>query len=639
MIVATAGHVDHGKTALVRNLTGVETDRLEEEQLRGLSINLGYAYKQLVDNKALGFIDVPGHRRFINTMISGVSGIDLGMLVVAADDGPMPQTTEHIDIMRLLGVQEYMLVISKCDRVDESRIALVGDAVSKLLPRDTPIHRVSNTTGMGLTDLKNALKLRAVQCANRSSAGHFRMSIDRSFNLQGQGLILTGTIASGCVAIGETLRIQPQNKTIRVRAIHTQDKPSPTGQAGERCALKVSGDLHKDEIERGDWIVSPSCIKTTNRFDVRFHLLENAAITLKHLSQVKLHLGAKHLDARVMFLHRGDGSSERIQPGDSVLAQISTARPVHCCHGDRFLLRDYGETSTLGGGTVLDPLGPRKHRSSPARLRFLAAQEQNDIEGAISQTLRDKYATLDYGALLKAWNIDSEESPGLELEGIARITTDSGRHWITEPHWRELKQNILDALRSFHEREPGEQGSSVASLISESLPVAKQHFFAPALEALLQANAVTMRNGLVCISGHEAAPTCVEQDDWLTVSACLQKCGSQIPLLSALESECGLTEETLRQTLGRAQKSREVIKISPRRYATIPVIGEYAQAALHLTEEKPMFTLMEYRDHLKLGRNLALEMLEYFDSIRLTQRVGNARKVINRNLPAKRFEI
>ena len=240
---------------------------------------------------------------------------------------------------------------------------------------------------------------------------------------------------------------------------------------------------------------------------------------------------------------------------------------------------------------------------------------------------------------MKAWNIDPEESPGSKLDGIARVTTDSGGYWLTELHWKELKQNILDALRAFHERKPGEQGYAVASLMSESLPVAKQHFFAPALEALLQSNAVTMIDGLVCIAGHAAAPTCIEQDDWLTVSECLQKYGLQIPLLSTLESECGLTQKDLRQTLGRAQKNRQVVKISVKRYAAMPMVGEFARAILYLTEEKPTFTLMEYRDHLKLGRNLALEVLEYFDSIRFTQRVGGARKVINRSLPAKRFKI
>ena len=361
MIVATAGHVDHGKTSLVRNLTGVETDRLDEEKRRGLSIDLGYAYWRPDSETVVGFIDVPGHRRFINNMIAGISGIDLGMLVVAAYDGPMPQTREHLQVMNILGVEHYLLVISKCDRVDEQRLHEVCRETASLLPDKTPLYKVSNQTGAGIDELRADLERLARNSTARETTENFRMAVDRAFNLQGQGLVLTGTVASGSVAIGETLLLQPHRKSLRVRAIHTQGAAAESGSAGERCALNVSGGIHKDDIERGDWIASKNCIDTTSRFDSRIHLLADAPFPLKHLSEVKLHIGAKHIKARLILLHSDDSRSARIRPGESALAQLVTDRPILCCHGDRFLLRDHGETATLGGGIALDPAG-LKHR-------------------------------------------------------------------------------------------------------------------------------------------------------------------------------------------------------------------------------------------------------------------------------------
>jgi selenocysteine-specific elongation factor len=330
LIIATAGHVDHGKTSLVRNLTGVETDRLEEEQRRGLSINLGYAYTRLDDETVLGFIDVPGHRRFINNMISGISGIDLGLLVVAADDGPMPQTREHLQVMHLLGVKHYLLVVSKCDRVDEHRLEEVCQESAALLPSDTPLYKVSNTTGIGINELRSELERHARLCKGQGTTGHFRMSIDRAFHLQGRGLILTGTITSGTITKGDAVVLQPQREVLRVRGIHTQDAPAALGKVGERCALNVSGTVHKDDIARGDWVASKSGIDTTSRFDTRVQLLPEAAFALKHLSEVKLHIGAKHLKARLMLLQNEGASPSRQQPGETALVQFVTDRPVLC---------------------------------------------------------------------------------------------------------------------------------------------------------------------------------------------------------------------------------------------------------------------------------------------------------------------
>ena len=637
MIIATAGHVDHGKTSLVKNLTGVETDRLEEEQRRGLSISLGYAYWRPDNETTVGFIDVPGHRRFINNMISGISGIDLGMLVVAADDGPMPQTREHLQVMNLLGVGNYLLVVSKCDRVDARRVERVCKEASALLPENTPVYKVSNTTGAGIDELRTELERQARLWTARATTGHFRMSVDRAFNLQGRGLILTGTIASGTIASGETLVLQPQRKVLRVRGIHIQDAPAALGKAGERCALNVTGDVHRDDIERGDWVASEACIDATSRFDARIRLLPDAAFPLKHLSEVKLHIGAKHLEARLMLLRREGSSASRIHPGETALAQLVTDRPILCCHGDKFLLRDHGETATLGGGSVLDPQGLKYRKSSTMRLSFLAAMEHGDIESAIRATLDDPDVRLDYDALLKSWNVDSEDRPGDGLAGIARIDTADGELWLAQSQWTDLQKMVLDALREQHRSNTAEPGVTPLKLMRAALPTGEQRLFPAAIANLMRSGDLLLTNGLLAVKGHQARVSKPDDHDWLAISACLRKHGKRIPSLDQLEQDCGIGKAALNTGLVRAQRDRRVVKINAKRYAETSLLREFAQAALELTRDKPTLTVIEFRDHFGCGRNVIIDVLEYFDAIGFSRRVGNARIILNRELPEEQF--
>ncbi|MGI9205211.1 MAG: selenocysteine-specific translation elongation factor [Woeseiaceae bacterium] len=636
MIVATAGHVDHGKTSLVKNLTGVETDRLEEEQRRGLSITLGYAYWRPDAETVLGFIDVPGHRRFINNMISGISGIDLGMIVVAADDGPMPQTLEHLQVMRLLGVKNYVLAVTKCDRADESKIQEVCRTASALLPDETPIYEVSNTTGDGIERLQAELTQLARNWSQRAARGHFRMSIDRVFHLQGRGLVLTGTVASGIISSGENLVLQPQQKPLRIRGIHMQDAPASLASAGDRCALNVSGAIHRDDILRGDWVTSESCIDATMRFDAQIDLLPDAAFPLKHLSDVKLHIGAKHLKAKLILLQRNGATASRIKPGDSALAQLVTERPILCCHGDRFLLRDYGETALLGGGHVLDPKSPKDRKSSSTRLHFLEAMKHDDIEAAISAALDDENGILDYGALLSSWNVDAATRPGVHLPNIARIRAQHAEIWLAQTRWSGLKKSILDAILELHREYPNEPGFKPSEVASASLSTPNQGLFQPAFVALLKSDDVLIKNGLLVAKEYEEIAFS-EPQEWIALSACLQKHGKQIPTLAQLEQECGIDHQALLQSIGRAQREDKLVKINAKRYALTSILRECAQAALDLTTERAELTVVNYRDHLGCGRNIAVDILEYFDGIRFTRRVGEARIILKRAIPAKFF--
>ena len=306
MIVATAGHVDHGKTSLVKRLSGVDTDRLKEEKQRGLSIELGYAFLQAEAGFNIGFIDVPGHHRFINTMISGVCSVDLALVVVAANEGPMPQTIEHLEVLRLLGVDQYVIVITHIDKIDVSERSEIAEALLASIQTHIPMASapsfvVSNVDGAGITELKQFLVKTAKNLQDKPERGYFRLSIDRVFHLQGSGLIVTGTSISGGVSVGDHLTLLPENKKVRVRSIHSQNAKTQYGRAGQRCALQLTG-IKKSDLKRGDWLNGGSGVLASHCFNARLTVSKSLPFTVKHLSKVKIYIGAKRQAAKLYLL-------------------------------------------------------------------------------------------------------------------------------------------------------------------------------------------------------------------------------------------------------------------------------------------------------------------------------------------------
>ncbi|MBH1997102.1 MAG: selenocysteine-specific translation elongation factor, partial [Burkholderiales bacterium] len=390
MIVGTAGHIDHGKTTLTRALTGVHTDRLKEEQARGISIELGYAYLPLADGTVLGVIDVPGHEKFIRTMASGVTGIDFALLVVAADDGIMPQTHEHLAILQLLGVTRGAVALTKIDRADGARVAQVELEIEALLAgtplAGSPIFptAASRDNDPGVAALLAHLTQVARSLPQRDERRLFRLGVDRVFTLSGQGTIVTGTALAGRVQVGDMLQLAPGGAQARVRSIHAQNRAAGTGMAGQRLALNLAG-IERERIERGNWIVAPELAQCSERLDVELTLLPDAGVQLKAWSPLHVHLGAAHQLARAVML---DG--ETLSPGQTGRVQLVFETPMHGVPGDRFVVRNAQATQTVGGGMVLDPFGPARKRRSPARLAWLAALAafvaQGDIAALLAQS-------------------------------------------------------------------------------------------------------------------------------------------------------------------------------------------------------------------------------------------------------------
>ncbi|MFT5113076.1 MAG: selenocysteine-specific elongation factor, partial [Parasphingorhabdus sp.] len=378
MIIATAGHVDHGKTELVKALTGIDTDRLPEEKARGLSIDLGFAYQPLSDNRTLGFVDVPGHEKFIRNMLAGVGGIDLGLLVVAADDGVMPQTREHFAILDLLGINQCVVAITKIDRVDDERILQVQVQVEALLSdaghKQVAVFPVCAPDNQGVDALKGDLDKRAHGLSIRPHDGHFRMAIDRVFTLKGVGLVVTGMVIAGAATIDDSLVLSYDGSQVRMRGIRAHNEVSDHAQAGQRCAINIVGrGVSESLINRGHWLMHSNLYAPTRRIDVDLRVLDTESRPLKHWTPTHLHIGADHLSARVAVLSGGT-----IAEGDRGLVQLVLAQDAFVVHGDRFVLRDQSAQRTIAGGHVIDPFSPKRGRARPSRIEALHAMNKHD---------------------------------------------------------------------------------------------------------------------------------------------------------------------------------------------------------------------------------------------------------------------
>jgi selenocysteine-specific elongation factor len=473
MIVGTAGHIDHGKTTLTRALTGVDTDRLKEEKARGISIELGYAYLPLDGGGMLGIIDVPGHEKFIRTMASGVTGIDVALLVVAADDGVMPQTREHLAILQLLGVRRGLVALTKADRAEPGRIADVENAIRALLAAtpfaDAPIFHTSATNpgDPGVAALLDHLRALEAALPVRDEGRLFRLGVDRVFTLSGQGTVVTGTALAGSVAVGDSVVLAPSGRQARVRAIHAQSRAAERGQAGQRLALNLAG-AARDEIERGTWVVDQRMAACSERLDAELTLLADfstvAGAVLKAWSPVHVHIGAAHHTANIVPL-----DAEQLQSGQRGRVQLVFEQPLHAVPGDRFVLRNAQATQTIGGGVVLDPFGAARKRRSPARLAWLDALAAFVDNGDAAPLLRASPSGLSGAELVRLTQLPLERL-ALPADTL-RLPLAGGEVLLVDPAMlAPLQDKVLATLADFHARQPDEAGPELWRLKRMAAP-------------------------------------------------------------------------------------------------------------------------------------------------------------------------
>jgi selenocysteine-specific elongation factor len=648
MIVATAGHVDHGKTSLVRQLTGVDTDRLEEEQRRGMTIALGFAYRKTPTGASIGFIDVPGHRRFINTMISGVRGVDLGMLVVDAGEGVMPQTLEHVRVMDLLGVREVLAVITKTDRVTPEQVQSLSETLLGLLPA-APVFPVCNVSGSGIAELLGELEARAAARGESAARGHFRLSIDRAFVINGTGLIVTGTAMAGRVAVGDTLSLYAakaggEGVKVRVRGIHAHDEAAPTGQAGQRCALNLVGDVDREEIQRGDMLADPRCAAPSLRFDARLRLLDELPFPLKHLQPVKLYLGARRISARVFFLESDTPTPETGQAaaGLELLVQFILKEPLQVCWGDRFLIQDDSESVILGGGSVLSPHAPQWHKRQAERLGRLRALQRTEAAEILRDGTQPGWPPVNLQEFKAGLNLQDAELDALvalpEMAACVRVQQAAGDWLLNRDDWITRREALYRQVADWHAKHPMDAGMPQAALLracGSSGNALAPSFVAATLDALIQEKRIQVASGRVRCADHRPTTSPLIQMAWERLQSYLTQGGFRIPLLSEIERELQLGQRVQVAVIAMALKAGNLRQVSPKRVTLPQVLLELAVAIHQLAARQDSFTVIEAKAHLDLGRDLTIEILEYFDSIHFTERQGGSRRVRDAALPQR----
>ncbi len=629
MIVATAGHIDHGKTTLVKALTGVDTDRLPEEKQRGISIDLGFAYANTPgDDLTLGFVDVPGHERFVRNLLAGVCGIDFVLLVVAADDGVMPQTIEHLQIVNLLGVARGLAVITKADRATAERLLAVEAEVKALLAptglRDAAILPVSATTGAGMDRLREALASAARATARDRSEGRgLRFAIDRVFSVAGSGTVVTGTVFAGRVAVGDRLLVSPAGTEVRVRGVQKDGASADAAISGERCALNLAG-IEVADARRGDWILSPRLHAPTRRLDARVTLLAAEAKPLKHWTPVHLHHGAQDVLARVAI--RGGRS---IAPGASGLVQLVLDEPVAALHGDRFILRDQSALRTLGGGRVIDPDAPLRRRDQDARAAQLAALELDTPEAALRALVAATPAGVDLSWFGRIHNLDEARVGALaEALDLALVGKEPA---VALPRVavEGIHARALAALEAFHAATPKALGMELSELRAQCAGHLPPERFLAVLRPLADAKRLEIAGSSARLPRHVATDNPADAKLWARVKPVLAEAafnGITVPELAAAARQ---PEAAIKDFLHRKAKTGELVRVTAERFYLKETLAAFAAIATDVHKAVPggKFSAAQVRDRTGIGRGRVIEILECFDRLGLTQRAGDLRSM------------
>ena len=629
MIVATAGHIDHGKTTLVRALTGVDTDRLPEEKQRGISIDLGFAYwKTPGDGVTVGFVDVPGHERFVRNMLAGVCGIDLALLVVAADDGVMPQTVEHLHIVDLLGVKRGLAVITKADRVGAERVQAVEAEVKALLAPSglagIAVMPVSATIGAGMDRLRDALAAAARTTARDRSEGRgLRFAIDRVFSVAGSGTVVTGTVFAGRVAIGDRLLVSPDGREVRVRGVQKDGSSADAALGGERCALNLAG-VEVADLHRGDWILAPALHAPTRRLDARVTLLASEPKPLKHWTPAHLHHGAQDVLARVAI--RG---GRAIAPGASGLVQLVLDDPVAALHGDRFILRDQSALRTLGGGVVIDPQVPLRRRDQDARAAQLAALELDTPEQALRALVAATPAGVDLSWFGRIHNL-GEDRLGALVQSLDLAAVGKDPAVVLPRNAVEgVQARALAALEAFHATTPKALGMELSDLRSQCAGHLPPERFLAMLRSLADAKRLEIAGSTARLPRHVATDNPADAKLWARVKPVLAKAAFNGITVPELAAKARLPEPAIKDFLHRKAKTGELVRVTPERFYLKETLAAFAAIATDVHKAVPggKFSAAQVRDRTGIGRGRVIEILECFDRLGLTQRAGDLRSL------------
>ena len=628
LILGTAGHIDHGKTSLVKALTGIDTDRLKEEKARGITIELGFAHLELPGGIQFGIVDVPGHEKFVRAMVAGVGGMDLVVLVIAADEGIMPQTREHLDILRLLGVKSGLVALTKCDLVEREWLELVTEEVRDFVAgsflEGAPIVPVSSRSGAGLDQLRLELAGLANRVDEKRREGSFRLPVDRVFTVAGFGTVVTGTLLSGEMHVGDELELLPTGREGRVRGIQAHGAKAEQGQAGQRLAVNLQG-IDLDQAHRGDVVVPRGIFRATRAVDVRLDYLVSAPRELKHRTTLRLHSATYEVPAQVILLDR-----DTLQPGDSAYVQLRLKEPALLLSGDSYILRMSAPATTVGGGSVLDPFPPRRRRRNSEALELLEAFGQGEhgrtIALIIAQSLLSGITfdeiLLRSGSARKV--VESALAALLPTGEVLQVLREP-RMFLAKTSFEALKKVLVDELIVFLAANPLREGMGKEELKTRLPKRSDGRFFTPLLSALEKDGMMLPDRDIVKPGNKVARKNAIAADITGKIGSFLQEGGIEPPTVKEVMERFRCDEKTVRDNLALLVRSGDVVRISSDLFYSSVALDGLRDKLRALLHDKGEIVPTDFRELTGLSRKFLIPLLEHFDSEKVTIRVGDKR--------------
>ncbi len=626
IIIGTAGHIDHGKTTLIKALTGRNTDRWEEEQRRGITIDLGFTYFDLKSGDRVGIIDVPGHEKFINNMVAGVVGMDLVMLVIAADEGIMPQTKEHVDILGLLGIEKSIIVLNKCDLVDEEWLELVEEEVKEELEgtflENAPVMKVSAATGQGIEELKDMIEhLTADEVVQKDTHTIPRLPIDRAFSMSGFGTVITGTLLAGSITKEDTLEMYPIGKECKIRSIQVHGQPVDRCYAGQRVAINLSN-IKKSEIKRGCVLAPPNNMENTMMLDVKMNVLPSSMRILTNHTRLHLFTGTSEVLCRAILLDK-----EELGPGESGYVQLRLEEEIAVRRGDKFIVRFYSPMETIGGGVVLEPNPTKKKRFQAETIEELKRKESGSSEDIIDmhiQNCKDSMMTIAELAKITAVSADevAQDVESLEKQGMIKVfhMKKDSYTWHTAND-KAFQEELTKKLSDYHAQHPYRYGMQKAEIHNTFLKKVKPTVFDLYVDNLVEEGVIKRHNEFLSMPSHEIQKDARYEKTEKKLLDIFEKSGLDFPRLSEVDMG-GIEPDVIDDILLLLMEEGKIIKLGEELYTLTEYIEKSKEIIQGLLKEKDLITMGEIRDSLETSRKNAKLIVEYMDSIKVTKRNG-----------------
>jgi selenocysteine-specific elongation factor len=635
-VIGTAGHIDHGKTSLIKALTGQDTDRLKEEKERGISIDLGFAHLDLPDGTAAGIVDVPGHERFIKNMLAGAHGIDLVLFTVAADDGVMPQSEEHLDIVHLLGIGLAIFVITKIDLVSPAKAADVEEEIKILtlgtLLENAPILRVSTLTGEGLPQLKEAIAQILKSCDKPAPGGYFRLPVDRAFVLQGHGVVVTGTALSGQIKPGDRVRCLPADQVYRVRSLQVHGQTVQSAGWGQRVALNLTGPERAD-VERGDVICHEKLTLTSDRFDASLEVRPAAVKGIKNHQRVRIHLGTTERLGKVILL----GTRDKAESKSSAYCQITYAEPLMTLRGDHFILRDETARRTLAGGVVIHPWARRHKRHETdlqARLAFLHCGDLTQLTEAFLEESPEFAMPIE--SVHQFLNLDEDETRNKieKMPGVRTLNAEGEKLYTTEAKWQGVKMRLVKVLKDFHAVHPLVPGMEMEELRGKLPYDLSPKTFRVVIDLLLSEKAAAKEGNLLRLPAHHIQLGGAEQSLMEKIKRMLGEQPMAPPDLKEIERHLGVSRSRLNEVIRLLERDGSIARVATDLYFLSSCVDKVRSVLYTFLSEKGEITAAAFRDLLGSSRKYTIALLEYFDREGTTIRVGDIRRLKSTSIAA-----